>query len=87
MIQNLPMSETEVRVRSGEHWMALEGGRDGSPHGRAWPSRFAAIGAYIPAPRLTTDELMAITRYETDIELERLTGVRERHVVGRGEDS
>ena len=30
---------------------------------------------------------MASTRYETDIELERLTGVRERRVVGEGEDS
>ena len=30
---------------------------------------------------------MATTRYETDIELERLTGVRERRVVGRGDDS
>jgi 3-oxoacyl-[acyl-carrier-protein] synthase III len=81
------MSETEVRVRGGEHWMALEGGRDGSPRGSAWPSRFAGVGAYVPASRLSTDELMAITRYETDIELERLTGVRERHVAGRGDDS
>jgi len=81
------MAEVETSVRGVEHWMALEGGRDGSPGGRAWPSRFAAIGAYIPEPRLTTDQLMATTRYETDIELERLTGVRERHVVGRGDDS
>ena len=81
------MAEMETSVRSGEHWMALEGGRDGSPGGRAWPSRFAAIGAYLPSPRLTTDQLMATTRYETDIELERLTGVRERHVVGRDDDS
>jgi 3-oxoacyl-[acyl-carrier-protein] synthase-3 len=76
-----------MAVRSGEHWMALEGGREGSSRATAYRSRFAAIGACIPAPRLSTDELMASTRYETDIELERLTGVRERHVVGEGEDS
>ena len=67
--------------------MALEGGREGSDPGTGYRSRFAAIGACLPAPRLTTDELMASTRYRTDIELERLTGVHERHVVGEGEDS
>jgi 3-oxoacyl-[acyl-carrier-protein] synthase III len=81
------MAEAQPRVGSGEHWMALEGGREGSPRGKGYRSRFAAIGAHIPAPRLTTDELMASTRYETDIELERLTGVRERHVVAEGDDS
>ena len=30
---------------------------------------------------------MASTKYETDIELEQLTGIRERRVVGEGEDS
>ena len=64
------------------HWMALEGA-DGSP----FASRFVGIGASIPERRLPTDELMASTRYETDIDLERLTGVRERHVVSAGEDS
>jgi 3-oxoacyl-[acyl-carrier-protein] synthase III len=67
--------------------MALEGGREGSLRGMGWRSRFAAIGACVPAPLLSTDELMASTRYETGIELERLTGVRERHVVGEGDDS
>jgi 3-oxoacyl-[acyl-carrier-protein] synthase-3 len=76
-----------MAARSGEHWMALEGGRAGSPRGTVHRSRFAAIGACVPAPRLTTDEAMARTRHQTDIDLERLTGVRERHVVGEGEDS
>ncbi len=66
--------------------MALHG-REGSRPGTAYRSRFATIGAYVPARRLTTDELMASTRYETDIDLERLTGVRERRVVGEGEDA
>ncbi len=71
----------------GARWMALAGGTGGSPRGAAYASRFAGIGACIPAGRLTTDELMASTKYRTGIELERLTGVRERPVVGAGEDS
>ena len=65
-----------------KHWMALERA-DGSPYA----SRFAGIGASIPERRLPTDELMASTRYQTDIDLEQLTGVRERHVVSAAEDS
>jgi 3-oxoacyl-[acyl-carrier-protein] synthase III len=65
-----------------EHWMALEGAE-----GSRYASRFAGIGASIPERRLPTDELMASTRYRTDIDLERLTGIRERHVVSAGEDS
>ena len=80
------MAEAHPRVGTGEHWMALHGS-EGLPPGTAYRSRFATIGAYVPARRLTTDELMASTRYETDIDLERLTGVRERRVVGEGEDS
>lgn len=60
-------------------WLARLGGA-------SFVSRFAGISACIPE-RLSTDELMASTRYETDIELERLTGVRQRRVVGEGEDS
>lgn len=74
-----------MSVGGGEHWMALEGGADGSPG--AYTSRLAAIGASIPQRRLSTDELMASTKYQTDIDLEQLTGVRERRIVGAGEDS
>ena len=76
-----------MSARGGEHWMALEGGADGSPGDGSYTSRFAAIGASIPQRRLTTEELMASTTYRTDIELEQLTGVRERHIVGAGQDS
>jgi 3-oxoacyl-[acyl-carrier-protein] synthase-3 len=79
--------ERGMSVGGGEHWMALEGGTDGSPGAGSYTSRFAAIGASVPQRRLSTDELMASTKYRTDIELERLTGVRERRVVGAGEDS
>ncbi len=74
-----------MSVGGREHWMALEGGADGSPG--AYTSRFAAIGASIPQRRLSTDELMASTKYQTDIDLEQLTGIRERRIVGAGEDS
>ncbi|MGO8940001.1 MAG: 3-oxoacyl-ACP synthase III family protein [Mycobacterium sp.] len=76
-----------MSVGGSEHWMALEGGADGSPGAGSYTSRFAAIGASLPERRLSTDELMASTKYRTDIELERLTGVRERRIVGAGEDS
>ena len=76
-----------MSVGGGEHWMALEGGADGSPGDGSYTSRFAAIGASIPQRRLSTDEVMASTKYRTDIELEQLTGVRERRIVGEGEDS
>ena len=81
------MENSENSLDGGEHWMALEGGADDSPRGGSYTSRFAAIGTSIPERRLSTDELMASTKHETDIELERLTGVRERRVVGEGEDS
>jgi 3-oxoacyl-[acyl-carrier-protein] synthase III len=70
-----------------EHWMALEGGADGSSGGGPYTSRFVGIGASIPEQRLTSAELMASTAHRTDIDLERLTGVRERRVVAEGEDS
>jgi 3-oxoacyl-[acyl-carrier-protein] synthase III len=81
------MENQDQPTGNGAHWMALEGGTGGSPPGAAYRSRFAGIGACIPAGRLTTDELMASTKHKTDIELEQLTGVRERPVAGAGEDS
>jgi 3-oxoacyl-[acyl-carrier-protein] synthase III len=81
------MAGSHASGDAGEHWMALEGGADGSRRGESYCSRFAGIGMCIPERRLTTDELMASTKHETDIELEQLTGIRERHVVGEGEDS
>ncbi len=87
MGENGLMENQDQPAGDGAHWMALAGGIDGSPRGAAYASRFAGIGACIPAGRLTTDELMASTKYKTDIELERLTGVRERPVAGAGEDS
>ncbi|MGZ4605516.1 MAG: 3-oxoacyl-ACP synthase III family protein [Blastococcus sp.] len=69
------------------HWMALEGDIERLPDDRTFTSRFSGIGARLSERRQTTDELMASTRYDTGIDLESLTGVRERHVAGAGEDS
>src|ERR1700681_4693144 len=74
-------------VNGREHWMALEGGADGSSSGGSYTSRFVGVGASVPERRLSSDELMASTQHRTDIDLERLTGVRERRIAGEGEDS
>jgi 3-oxoacyl-[acyl-carrier-protein] synthase-3 len=81
------MKKSRTSAGGGQHWMALEGSADGSLGGGSYTSRFAGIGASVPEPLLSTDELMASTKHETDIELEQLTGIRERHIVGEGEDS
>jgi 3-oxoacyl-[acyl-carrier-protein] synthase III len=71
----------------GEHWMALEGGADGSGGNGSYTSRFVGIGASLPERRQGSEELMASTRHRTGIDLERLTGVHERRIAGEGEDS
>jgi 3-oxoacyl-[acyl-carrier-protein] synthase III len=81
------MEGSHPSVNGGEHWMSLEGGADGSPRGGSYTSRFVGIGASVPEQRMTSAELMASTEHRTDIDLERLTGVRERRIAGEGEDS
>ena len=81
------MSGSHGSVNGGEHWMALEGGADGSSGGGPYTSRFAGIGASVPEQRLTSAELMASTAHRTHIDLERLTGIHEHRVVAEGEDS
>jgi len=60
-----------------------------SPHGGHAPhvARFESIGRRLPATRMTTEELMASTRHRTGVDLERLTGIRERRVATGDEDS
>jgi 3-oxoacyl-[acyl-carrier-protein] synthase-3 len=64
-------------------WMLSEPrtGTDG------FTARFESIGRKLPERRLTTKELMASTRHPTSIDLERLTGIHERRVCSKGEDS
>src|SRR6266571_4922967 len=71
------------RNEQAEHWAVLE-----SPASQtAWGCRIDSIGTKLPAGRLTTRELLGQTRHRTRIQLERLTGIHERHVVGPGENS
>jgi len=68
--------------------MILEAGigtlADGRP---AIPTRIESVGWKIPDRILTTEELMKSTRHHPHIELERLTGIHQRHVCSEGEDS
>ena len=66
-----------------KHWLVMEG--DGLP--APFRTRLAGAGRHLPATHLTTDELMATTRHNTHIDLERLTGIRERRVSIGDEDS
>jgi 3-oxoacyl-[acyl-carrier-protein] synthase III len=85
--QNAGMEKSGVPVSASEHWMALEGGVGDSSGGGPYTSRFVGIGASVPERRLSSEELMASTAHATGIDLERLTGVRERRIAGEGEDS
>ena len=73
----------ETRTRQASHWMALE-----SPNSaRSWGCRIESVGVKLPAGKLMTQDLMSQTRHHTRIQLERLTGIHERYVVGPGENS
>lgn len=67
------------------HWLVMED----SGHGAVAPfrTRLAGAGRYFPSARLSTDELMSTTRHRTHVDLERLTGIRERRVSTGEEDS
>jgi 3-oxoacyl-[acyl-carrier-protein] synthase-3 len=66
-------------------WMLLEPGS--IPDAAHHTARFDSIGLKLPERRLTTRALMESTRHHTTIDLERLTGIRERRVCSEGEDS
>jgi 3-oxoacyl-[acyl-carrier-protein] synthase III len=73
----------DTRSGQADHWVVLE-----SPDARApGGCRVDSVGVKLPAGRLTTRELLSRTRHRTHIQLERLTGIHERHVVGPGENS
>jgi 3-oxoacyl-[acyl-carrier-protein] synthase-3 len=65
-------------------WMLRE---PGTGPAEPYVSRFASIGVKLPERRLTTDELIARLRHHPHIELEKLTGIRERRICSPGEDS
>ena len=73
----------ETRSTEAGHWMTL-----GSPGSAgSWGCRIESVGVKLPAGRLMTRDLMGQTRHHTRIQLERLTGIHERHVVAPGENS
>ena len=59
----------------------------GEPRPATHASRIEAVGRELPACRVTTRELMASTRHHTNIDLEKLTGIREHRVCGPDESS
>ncbi len=67
------------------HWLVMETAGEGTP--APFVARLAGAGRQLPETHLTTDELMATTRHRTHIDLERLTGIRERRVSVGDEDS
>ena len=73
----------ETHAKQSDHWLAL--GPPGT--GGSWGCRIESVGVKLPAQRLTTRDLMSQTSHHTRIQLERLTGIHERHVVGPGENS
>ncbi len=66
-------------------WLLLEPSPSGveAPH----VARIAGAGRCLPLAHLSTADLMASTRHRTGIDLERLTGIRERRVSDGGDDS
>ncbi len=76
------MADTAVSEKT-DHWLVLE-----SPDSAvSWGCRIESVGVKIPAELLSTTDLLSRTKHHTHIQLERLTGVHERHIVGPGEDS
>ena len=65
-------------------WLLTE---DAEADGAPFRTRLAGAGRHLPVTRLSTDDLMARTRHRTTIDLERLTGIRERRISVGDEDS
>lgn len=72
-------------ARAPSQWLLLE--HSPQPGPAPGVARIAAVGRALPSTRLSTAELMASTRHHTGIDLERLTGVRERRVSDGTDDS
>jgi len=78
--------EELVRRRAmGTHWLLRENSQQASV--APFSTRLAGAGRHLPPTHLTTAELMATTRHNTHIDLERLTGIHERRVSTGDEDS
>ncbi|MCV7257545.1 3-oxoacyl-ACP synthase III family protein [Mycobacterium shimoidei] len=67
------------------HWLVMDAPADQARV--SFAARVAGAGRYLPPTHLTTDELMSTTRHRTRIDLQRLTGIRERRVSTGDQDS
>ncbi len=67
------------------HWLVMESDAAGAQ--APFVARVAGAGRHLPGTQLTTKEVMASTRHRTHIDLERLTGIRERRISVGDEDS
>ncbi len=73
---------------SSRPWMLIEPRAKGSGAVEdPYRASIESIGVKLPERRVTSQELMASTRHHTNIDLERLTGIREHRVCSAGEDS
>jgi 3-oxoacyl-[acyl-carrier-protein] synthase-3 len=70
-------------MRVANSWMMME--RSAVDARAPFTARIESVGRHLPDTRLTTAALMASTRHRTRIDLERLTGIRERRVA-RGDE-
>ncbi|MDI9914430.1 3-oxoacyl-[acyl-carrier-protein] synthase III C-terminal domain-containing protein [Rhodococcus sp. IEGM 1379] len=68
-----------------KHWLVTDAECDDTRE--PYRTRVAGAGRHLPVTRLTTEDLMATTRHETHVDLERLTGIHERRVSVGDEDS
>lgn len=68
-----------------DNWLMMEPTGDQPP--APFRTRVAGAGRHFPDTHLTTEALMSATRHRTHIDLERLTGIRERRVSIGDEDS
>lgn len=84
-IASYPGTVTAMSNVDRSHWLLLEPGPNGDP--APWVARVAGAGRCLPTAHLSTSELMASTRHRTGIDLERLTGIRERRVSDGEDDS
>lgn len=78
-------AEAHHQLMAHKQWLVMEP----TAHTPDAPfrTRLAGAGRHLPTTRLATDELMSTTRHHTHIDLERLTGIRERRVSIGDEDS
>jgi len=70
---------------ANSQWLITE--RSSGDSTAPYVADITSAGRTLPVRHLSTEDLMASTRHHTGIDLERLTGIRDRRVVGADDDS